>query len=128
MLATFESRKEEKPGISGTSSFAWKTASVPVLGLILIGTLPEYLKSLYSEYTDQLVRAYVMTGYAFLAVVIACIAVMLCLDLAGVRFSRTISRIGVFGWRPGESYLSGTKKAGKEPMDKKEDDKDSEES
>lgn len=87
----FEPRKVGNM-ISGNSrrksSFNLGAAMVPVLGLIIVGVLPGYLKDLYSAYTAQLMQAYVLAGYVFLLAVFGGMAVMMFRDRAAL--SRTI--------------------------------------
>ncbi|GAB4483404.1 MAG: hypothetical protein OHK006_04290 [Thermodesulfovibrionales bacterium] len=122
MTTTLSSK--EKSG-RGEASFNLKAAMAPALGLIALGILPEYLKVLYGAYTDQLLRAYVTAGYVFLGSVFAGMAVVILRDFTRTGVSETISRARVFGWRPGESYLSGAKKTRGKPTDRTEEDTDS---
>lgn len=134
-MFTTHSRSEEKK-ISMKSSFNLKAAMVPMIGLILIGVLPEYLKNLSIEYTDQLLNAYVTAGYIFLGSVFAGIAIMVLRDSATIwraektsgGLAESVQKSAVFGWRPGESHLTGKKTGRKESAEKEEENREADKS
>jgi len=71
-------------------------------GSMVVDTLPNMLKSLYTKQTEQLVFGYGV-------VVCTWLAVMLAVVFAGaVRDILSMRELMVFGWRPGEAYLNGT--------------------
>jgi len=64
--------------VKGGSQWSW---AIPTLGLILVGVVPPYLKDLYSAYAEQLMKAYVTAGFAFLIAVIGVLSIMVLRDL-----------------------------------------------
>ncbi len=100
------------PGSSGQSYFKAPPLVVlaigPVLALVFLLILPQYAALLYEDYAEQLVFNYVVFDYLFLGIVLAGMAIMALRDIAGGAL-----KVAGFGWRPGEAYLAGKKRAKK---------------
>ena len=63
----------------------WRPAVVPTLALIAVGVLPGLLKSLYEQYTANLVTAYVSLGMLFMVAIVGGLSLMVFRDLSSRR-------------------------------------------